>query len=247
MTNSEKRIERIKALLAKEGAGGTTPEEVAAALAAANRLLEREGLERAQLELDGAEETEEPQVFTEPLDASKRVTMWRGDLAMALAQARGCFVYKSRGLGIMIVGTPSSASTVRYLYSYCVREIDRITSLEASGMGKVYANSFRLGCNDAIRTAINAEREKVRAEERAAVANDCTALVSLDKAIARLDNEQASAQARAEESLRLKNAQSTRYSVDASARVAGQRAGAGIYPGTGGNAQLGTSKRALNQ
>lgn len=65
-------IRKVKALLSKEGAGGTTPEEVATALALAQRIMEREGLTRAMLEIAGQvqEPEEDIRVFSDPLIGS---------------------------------------------------------------------------------------------------------------------------------------------------------------------------------
>jgi len=227
---SEAVMSKIRALLAKEGAEGTTPQEVATALALAQRLLEREGLTRESLAVEShAEETEEIIKSDDPLfEAGAKIT-WKGSLAYSLAKENGvatCW----RGTKIMMVGKPSNILVVRYLFAYCEREIQRITARHSRGLGKTWANNFRLGCVEAIRESIRAEKEAERAAQRAAASG--SALVVLNQAIARMDQQFSDAYAFLRSGTRLRSV-SVNVRTDSSARAAGRVAGASIYPGNG--------------
>ena len=224
--STQDTLRRVKSLLAKEHAPGTTPQEVAAALAMATRLLEREGLTRAAL-TDAPEKIE---LVGEPLDKQRRLSRWRASLGSTLARHFGCSIYQTMGVGLMIVGKPSDAETVRYLYAYCTREIDRLAASHARGRGATYANNFRLGCVCAIANAIRAERDAERDAQRAA-AGTPGALVVLNGAIARMDSAADAAARYARERLNLRQTRATGSRYDSAGRAAGEAAGASIYPG----------------
>lgn len=225
-------MRRVRALLAKENAPGTTPEEVSAALALAARLLEREGLTRAALEIEGtAEEAEEEtRAFADPLFTASRAATWRTRLGSILAAAFGCAQYRS-GASLMLVGKPSDAETVRYLFAYCAREIERLARERCAGEGRTYANNFRIGCTDAIADAIRVEQEAERAAQRAAAAANTRALAVVDSAIAKLAQRTAIAGTHMYANVPGLRKVSVRFNSDPGGRNAGRSAGAGIYPG----------------
>lgn len=241
MDIDKNKLRKIKALLAKEGATGTTPEEVAAAIAMATRLLEREGLTRESLSLLGdSSEEEQPGTDPQPLASGGKVSLWRRRLANCLASSFGCFIYhariKGRASSIVLVGRTSDTQVVRYLFEYCSREIDRLTKANCTGFGKNWSNGYRNGCVDAIFLAIYTEREAERAAQRAACTS--TALVVLEGAIARLD----ARSKEAELSTQIKFGREPKVKNHGSnfARMLGQQDGANIYPGKGGKTELET-------
>jgi Protein of unknown function (DUF2786) len=229
-------LRKVKALLAKEGAGGTTPEEVAAALALATRLLESEGLTRAALELVNSNsfiEKESAQIFNEPLfgKPEKSKSSWRIRLASVLSRRFGCFCYITGG-ATFIVGCPSDADTIRYLFAYCEKEIDRITLTNCKGEGKTYSNNFRIGCIDAISESIEAEVKSERMKHQASAVNE-RALMIINNAIAQIDAKHSEAEKFAYAKLRLGKPTSMSYRSDYGAREAGRSAGESIYPSSG--------------
>lgn len=261
-----KTIEKIKALLAKRGAAGTTAEEVAAAVALAARLLEREGLTEDSAEISGETNGGElPEGFeiheTTPMDEgthAKVCAPWRNTLSSALAEAFGCTVFRriekrwnadrwryetvERRL---IVGRPSDAAAVLYLYQYCSAEIDRLTRRNCRGSDARYKESFRYGCAVAVHAAIQDEKAKERAEARAAAPNT-GALIVLDSAIATRDARSGEAVKFLENALgKLKAARRNRRSLDGLGVAHGREAGRGIYPGTRGAKGIGAPARMI--
>lgn len=239
----EDTLRKIHALFAKEHAHGTTPAEVAAALAMATRLLEREGLSRAQLELEGKEPEETAQMFNSPLYGEIRnsKSTWRIHLANALANNFGCFIYVTGG-ATFIVGRPSDTNTVRYLYSYCEKEIDRIAFIYCKGEGKTYSNNFRIGCGDSINYSIKSERQAERANTKANA--DSKALVIINNALAKIDAYVEEAKALAYSKLKMQKGKGSNYKGDYGARAYGLEVGRSIYPGQN-KSSLGAGQKKL--
>ena len=226
---------KIKALLAKEGAAGTTPAEVAVSIALAMRLMEREGITRAMLEMEGVS-TDEPvelaDIFDAPLDGElgKSLITWKLRLGSVLAHSRGCYNWV-RGGAIQLAGRPSDVDAVRYLYAYCAKEISRIAKAHGRGNGKTWNNNFKLGCVDAISQAIENEKHAERAQQREAAAKTAGALVLVNNAIAKIDKRVSEAKAVAETKLKFgKGRPGHSYAGDQGARAAGRAAGSSIYP-----------------
>lgn len=219
----ETLIEKISKLLSKAKCKSITPEESAAFFAKAHSLMLEHKIEQSELDLNEDEEhqTEEEQLNSEDKGKSKLAT-WKAQLGVVLSKANGCFIYQSTSR-IILTGKKSDTDTVRYLYDYCIREIDRLTKAHASGYGRTYANNFRLGCVDAIRQAIKAEveakKQKYASNERALVVINQAPILAKE------------AERHARGAARLsKTRRSSRY--DEGAREAGRQAGSNIYGGS---------------
>lgn len=246
MSKRDDVLRRVRALLAKEGAEGTTPEEVAASLALAQRLLEREGLTRESLALGGsadAEPEEDMVKCPDPLEGTGgKLAVWKNYLGVILTKENGCAGYRGPD-GLILIGRPSDIQVIRYLFAYCAREIDRLAKAYCKGCGATYANNFRLGCVDAIAKAIKTQKDAERAAQRAVVTG--SALLVLDRAIIAMDQRAKDADAFMRTGVRLRTRTAASVRGDAGARAAGRAAGASIYPGgapgksiAGGNLRL---------
>ena len=216
------------------------PNEAASAVAMAARLMERHAITEAAVELSevAPEMAEEIKSFEEPLGVSGS---WRSRLAVALARANGCSTWRS-GNQLRIIGRPSGAEKVRYLFAYCSHEIDRITRRNTRGEGRTYANNYRVGMVDAIDEAIKKERLAVRTEMRVEAAErGPSALVVIDNAIAVIDRGHSESKEYGRKTLGLVSGRRSSARYDADARGAGKIAGASVYPGgTGGKLSGGT-------
>lgn len=219
----ETLIEKINKLLAKANCSSISPEESAAFFGKAHSLMLEHKIEQAELDLseDETPETEEEQLNQEDKGKRKLAT-WKAQLGLVLSKANGCFIYQS-GSRIVLTGKKSDTDTVRYLYQYCVNEIDRLTATFASGYGRTYSNNFRLGCVDAIRQAIKAE---VEAKKQKYASNE-RALVVINQAP--ISAAEAERHVRSGQRLS-RSARRSRY--DGGARSAGQEAGSNIYGGS---------------
>jgi hypothetical protein len=167
-----------------------------------------------------------------------------------MAEVNQCKCYRS-GSELRIIGRPSDASTVRYLFSYVVREIDRLTKEESNlrgNPGRTWCNNFRLGAVH----EINRRLEEAAREARAAMKKEAddgdtmgtgTALVLVNNAIAKLDDRTAAVEDYGKRKLRLRSGSSSHSRYDAGARAAGKRAGASIDLSNGGRRGLGSGNR----
>ncbi len=221
------------------------PNEAASAVAMAQRLMERHSIGEAALALSEptAEPDEEVRSFEDPLGASGS---WRSRLAQALAKANGCSIWRS-GNQLRLIGRPSGAEKVRYLFAYCSKEVDRITRRNTRGEGRTYANNYRIGMVDAIAKAIESERESARAEMRSEAAERGTsALVAINSAIVAVDSQHEEARRYGFAKLGLVRGRSSGGRINPNARGAGKAAGAGVYPGGSGGA-IGSGRRQLGR
>lgn len=211
------------------------PHEAALAAAKAQEIIDRYKL-TGITEESSIPVVEEPiRDFEAPLDGTTgNMARWRVMLASTLAKANQSRVYTwtdARGKSIKIVGRPSDAETIRYLYQYLTREIERLASLHAKGNGKTWANNFRLGIVDEIGDRLREQREATVHAVKQETANT-SALVRVDQALAKMEKQAGAVADWMKENLKLKKTYSqTRY--DDSARMAGRRAGKSINLGSG--------------
>lgn len=146
--NHDKVIDKIKKLLALS----TSSNEHEAALAAANAaaLMQQHQISTAVLEASGKNErTNEPVGEFTAGDKLDKVVVWKGELALALAESLGCSMFWQfrselvvvdgnavpnkdgtaktvRVVFAQIVGHEAEAQTVDYLYRYLTNEINRL-------------------------------------------------------------------------------------------------------------------------
>jgi hypothetical protein len=191
---TEKIMARVRNLLRLAG-DGANENEAAAAAAAAQKLIERFKLDAAMLDASAGDDQpaeEEVRDCEDPLDRSKSKIAWKGSLASGIARANSCRIYW-RGGTIQLVGTPSNVSTVRYLYAYFVREIERLAK-QYGGNGRSWMHAWRVGCAETLASRLKAAREEARNDARRE-AQDATqtadqrgvALARVNTGITRLD------------------------------------------------------------
>lgn len=197
-TETEKILKQVRDLL-RMAEGKANENEAASAAAAAQKLIERHRLSEAMLVLDEADDrpaAEDVRACEDPLDRSKTIIHWKGVLAGGLCAVNGCDRYwdRRRG-GLIVVGVPSDVQTVRYLYAYFVREIDRLAK-QYAGNGKSWLHAWRVGCASTISKRLKEAAEEARAEARgeARSADDRgVALVRVNSGLARIDERGAAA------------------------------------------------------
>lgn len=213
--------------------------EAALAAAKAQELIDKYNLSQALLALESAEPVkgldDEPIVdFAKagaPLDAPKRLDRWRGYLAGIVARANACKIYYS-GNEIALIGRPSDAETVRYLYGFLAREVERLTTEQGQGMGRTWRNNFRLGVVDTISRKVREQHAQFEKDARtAAKAENSTALVRVNQALARIEARRDAVEEWTTANLKLyaHSGGSSRYNP--SARQSGRKAGESIAVG----------------
>lgn len=242
--------------------GTTNPHEAAAAFARAQAMMQRHRITEAALHLE--EGTEDPVDAEEihdrhdPLGQQSQRVAWKGSVANALSKANGCKFYWHRTWNrggyvvrqLRVVGRESDVETVRYLFTLCVREIERLARNESSRQrrqngraDRAFMNAYRMGCARAVVEAIEEEERAIRALMRQEAGRNEKALVTLDAAQAALDRRRAETHRWVDDHLHLRPGRAPRITSSAGYH-AGQIAGRGVYPGrsqrvTGGARRLG--------
>ena len=238
MTRDE-AIRKATALLRLAARPGTAG-EAAAAAGLAQDMLDRWNLTRDALNLDGAPE---PRAEDEPLtdfaaaeagylDTTKRLQVWRWMLANKLARLHGCYLWHGRrgdGCSLEIVGRPSQVETVRYLFAWLARETQRLTDQYGRGLGATWRREFSEGCAREIGARMEAQHAAtVQAVRQESAPNPC-ALVCVNRAVARLDDDRASARTLATATYRLRSSStSSSRTYNGTARDAGRRAAGSV-------------------
>jgi len=227
---NEALLRKVKSLLRL----GQSPNanEAAVALGKAQALMDEHSISQAMLENQPEQEDAGPiQNWEDPL--GKKSGRWQGYLAVSLCRSNGCMVYRI-GNVLKIVGRSGNTQTVRYLFLYCTKEINRLTRLHGAGNGRTWCNNFRLGCVEAIRKSIKTEQERLRDSMRKRASQENSngrALMVVNQAIMKVDTEYKQVAAFAAANLRLGRSGSSYSRFDSGARSAGRTAGAGIYRG----------------
>jgi len=206
--------------------------ESAAAIALAQRLMAEHSINEAMLELDGssAEPQEEMRDWESPLGSAGPT--WKGRLAITLAHANGCQAYRSGG-HFKLIGRASQAEKVRYLFAYCEREVDRLAATQR-GNGRSWINNYRLGCVMGIKDAIQTETARMRSDLREKARAGQMALVPLENAIVKVEQETRDAVSFGRSHLNLVSRSVGRSQYNPNARSVGREAGRSVYPGSAG-------------
>jgi hypothetical protein len=223
-----KLIERLRRLLELSKSGNAN--EAANAAAAAQRLMTEHSISEAMLD-----ESEESlgEIGDNELCADGAGARWRHHLAAGLTEANQCKAYVSR-LGrahrLMIVGHARNVATVRYLFAYVAREIERLC--RDAGVGdRVFNNNFKLGAaitvSRRLRESVAAARDRARQQANASDAGGA-ALLRIDNALARIDGQKAGVDAWLADHIKIGKARKSAAERNAAALAAGLRAGHSI-------------------
>lgn len=237
MMNAQEAAAKVAKLLRL--AQSDNPHEAALAAARAQEIMDRYKLTGAALDLEGkpAEDNERAQVFQAPLfDGGSQVATWIARLAVHVARANQCQVFMRSGT-LQLVGRPSDAETVRYLFAYLRNEVDRLAARDARGNGRTWANNFRIGCVETIAEALQAQRKATVAAVQAEAATP-SALVLVSQSLARLERHDRETEA-VMKGLGLRRGSARRSSYDHGAREAGRAAGREVSVSTRGGLRAG--------
>lgn len=189
MTHTEAIEKAVKLLRLAQS---SNPHEAALAASRAQEIMDRHKLEglSADYDTDKKQPDEPVQDFKADLmDPGTKTETWKSRLASAVAKVNECKIYirvtrkgppsYDKVSGFAIVGRASDAQTVRYIYSWLSREIDRIADEKCAGYGRTFYNNFRIGAVESV-TA----RETEATMKHEAVGNSM-ALVRVNNAIAK--------------------------------------------------------------
>ncbi len=229
-------VSKVQKLLRLSTANNNA-EEAASAAAKAQELIDQHNLSAAMLALDSEPVNgidDEPVIdfhqAGSPLDQQKQQQRWRATLASVVARLNGCRIY-FKGGSIALVGRPTDAETVRYLYGYLSREVERLASTQV-GLGRTWRNNFRLGVVDTISVKLHEQHRKFEHDVRAtARIEGGTSLMRVDRALANIDHRGESVAEWIKSNLKLRSRGSYATRSNPSARAAGRAAGQSIRIG----------------
>lgn len=227
--NHTEALEKVKKLLRL--AQSTNQHEAALAASRAQEIIDRYKIEKFALEYEEIEKPDEPikDFGVDPIDNT--TATWKYRLAHVLAQVNQCKVYadinEKRDRTLNLIGRPSDVATVRYLYSWLAREVDRLADKHCLGCGRTYYNNFRNGCVDTIGERLKEQRKQTAAAVKAEAPNP-HALMVIESALANQEKHMAEVQRWAQTHMRLQTSTRSAGRSDMSARLAGRQAGHSI-------------------
>jgi hypothetical protein len=236
MEHIEKKVDQVRKLL--ELSKSDNVNESATAAEQAQRLMSKFSITEAMLAVEADEDQDDTIERGElHIHGSNKLPSWKKLLAGAMSYANQCDYYW-QGNRLFIVGRPADAETVRYLFSFVCREIDRLAKQEGSLLGspgRTWFNQFRLGAVDTVSDRLRKAAREARAEmKQIADEKDSmgtgTALVLVNNALARLDSrkEASSKYVRDVVKPRIHNDIGGNAAYDGMAREAGRKAGKNI-------------------
>lgn len=174
----DKILDRVKKLL-RLSAGTNNPNEAAAAAAAAQKLITEHDLgvvtlDDASVQYAATRDASEPIAEENVVLPGGKLHAWEASLLSSVCRnhnARLLWVRNKmwvggtdRSHGYTILGTEKDRATVVYLFHYLRRQVDEITIASCKGLGRTFANNFRLGMVDTIREALAAASRQSRTE-----------------------------------------------------------------------------------
>lgn len=176
----EEAIERVQKLL--KLSTSDNPNESAAALKQAQKMLLQYGIEQEMLEEH--EPKEEPIADGGVVERTSPFNMdtWKKRLAHYLAEANTCrslIMVSKHSCAIRLFGRPSDVAKVRYLYAYFRDEVERLCDRDGVTMGRTWRNNYRHGVVDTLQRALH-EAQKDNAVEAKSTQAGSRALVRID-------------------------------------------------------------------
>jgi hypothetical protein len=254
--NHEEALEKAKKLLRLSQSAN--PHEAALAASRAQEIIDRFKIESISLDLEDKQSAPKPDepikdFRSDPLDDSGRAETWKYRLAMEIAKQNQCKLYSCRG--ICIIGRPSDATAVRYLFAWLSREIERLARQHCAGYGRNYYNNFRIGAAETVaRRLAEQKQQTTNTIKQEAISKTGTqydgqqtglyALALVENALAQIEKRAADVEAWTKANMKLRSGRSSSYRGNYEARNAGRQAGYSvrIQPSAG---NLGSSQRSL--
>jgi hypothetical protein len=237
MTNQEAITKAVKLLRLSQS---SNPNEAALAAGKAQEIIDRYKLGALSADFDdNGHNPDEPikDFGSDPIEPSGRLATWKWRLFSTITAQNQCKGYVSRsagGKGLAIIGRPSDAQTVRYIFGWLRAEVDRLAEKECRGFGITYANNFRIGAAEEIGKRLEIQREATdkavmrEAETEVASGTNSMAVMRLNTALVRREKQLAQVGAWAKQNLRLVSRSVGGGRSDNVARAHGRLAGQSV-------------------
>jgi Protein of unknown function (DUF2786). len=165
-------VDKVQKLLALSKSSNA--HEAAAAAAMANKLIDQYRLSEADLEVHG--QNEEPLEEDEGyLYESGKVTPWKMTLMSVLVKHYGLAHWNDATWAsgrqvsrFKLVGRKSDIAVAKYMFTWLTAECQRISMLEAKGMGRVYVGSWCAGFVNGVASQLKASRAEAQKDATSA-------------------------------------------------------------------------------
>jgi hypothetical protein len=230
MTHEEAVTKAVKLLRLAQS---NNEHEAALAMSRAQEIMDRYKLGNLSVETPTEPEESIQDFKADLLDAESTViATWKWRLVKTLCRQNQCKAYsltqwgdRGRVKGFALVGRASDVQTVRYFYGWLHKEILRISQPLCKGYGRNYALNFKIGMVETIVKNLEAARQATdSAVKQEAAQQGSMALMVLNTAIAKRDQQLVAVQTWVENNLRLRTFKS-HVNQNLGARAAGRDAG----------------------
>ncbi len=164
----DKVIAKVQRLLSLSSSSNAN--EAAAAMNAANKLIDQYRLSEADLSSNHSD-LDPMMEDSDSIYETGRINPWKSTLVVVLAKHYGCAVFNNmtfpNGRKVShykLVGRKSDIAIVRYFFAYLMAECQRLCEKEAHGKGKVFANSYCFGFVAGIKQQLLESRKEAEKE-----------------------------------------------------------------------------------
>lgn len=247
MSDRDRILRRVRALLRLSRGRGATPGEAAAAAARAQALLLEHDLALAEVE---AEPEDDAVVDSRTLDEpplGRLGERWFEVLVEGVSRLHGCYAYASnrrytplRPMTVEIAGRKLDIAATRYVVAFLRRETNRLARENTFGFPASHRLAYKLGAVEAMLATLRRERARL-ADELRASAGSAAALVTVAETLAGARNRHELARQQVAEALTGEPYTNPRASKPSTlneylARLAGQVDGAAVNVSSAGPA-----------
>lgn len=136
--------------------------EAAAAMAAAQALMDKYRISVAEVEAATGEKKESIVKDDDPILAGGRIVTWKKTLLSAIVRNNGChhwFNHTHRDTKYYICGRESDIQAAKYMFAYALSELARLNQIHCRGKGHVYSDSWYNGAVRGIAEKLNSQRQ----------------------------------------------------------------------------------------
>lgn len=219
----ENVINQIKNLLNKTIENGCSEAEAATAAGIAQKLLTKHRLTLTEIQTEKSKFDE--RFKYDPFEIFRNVTTWRSILLHNICEVNGCKslirhdVLKGKRISYFtIIGTEEDSKNAQAFYLFLRDAIESLAKMEQAvhgGRGKSWANSWKLGCTNAVVTRLREANKEAKEE-------------SVGSAIVRLDNQDKELQNWIGQNMKVSQKKTAPSKINANAYFKGVSAGQGM-------------------
>ena len=164
MEQSDKLLEKIRALLRMAEHPGSNPYEAAVALEKAQALLLEHNLERAQVVTGQSDARPDDTIGMVDLSEPRAVYPWRIRLCNTIAKSSLCHVVGTQQKGVIhLFGTRTNVRVVLEMYYWIAEQLERISNEEyraykadeGTAAKTAWRNAFFLGALGTLKTRLD--------------------------------------------------------------------------------------------